>query len=1583
MILLLIIILSIAVQTDTVQNWLVNIATNKISKELGTEVSVKSVSFSLFNKANINGLFVADKNKDTILYAGNLNVSITDWFFFKSKAEIKHIGLQDAVIKLNRKDSVWNYQYIINHFASTDTTPKKKGGQKLDLKEIDFKNIKLIKNDEWRGEIITATVSRLQIETDSLNFDTNKLYVKNIKVQTPNVNIQKIKGNRPADYVFPIVAEVKEENPLLLVVKDFEIEKATLAINHDYDKPASNFDGAHILFSPLNASFKNFKIHSDTLFADLNLNAKERSGLELKQLKAKFKFTPRIMELKQMDLRLNKSHLTNYYAMKFKNFDDDFAEYATNVIMDAHFKDSYINSDDVAYFATDLKTWKKELQINGNFLGTVSDFKVENLIAKEKDNSTTITGSLAMKGLPDMDKTIINFNDGTVKTNHKDLAAIIPALKGVNNPDITALGTILFTGSFNGTTSDFETKGTVTTSLGNITTDLSMQLPTKKDPTYSGEIKIDKFDLGKFLKEDKLGIVDFTGKFNGSSFKLANLKTKLDGYFNSFVFNGYNYQNITTNGTFLNKYFKGELKVDDPNFDMNGQVEADLSKPIPSFNILADITKTNLQKLNFVKDELHLTGLLDVYFAGTNIDNFLGSAKLLNASISNANSKLDFDSLTLTSGYLDSIKFLHFAANDFNANINGDFKILDLPNCFQSFLHNYYPSYIAPPSSLPQNQKFAITLNTRYVEPYLQLFDKNIRGFNDAALTGTIDTKNNLFGLGILLPYGKYKNFVVTGAEITGKGSKDSLALKGTVSNFQVSDSLNFPNTNLSIVSSNDLSKIALKTRASNTLNEADLNAKVETSPNGIKINFDPSSFILNDKKWNLDREGEITLYKNFTVAKNVKFVQGFQEISLETAPIDDGNTNSLDVKLKDVVAGDITSLFVKNLRIEGITNGTIHVDDIFGKLNATADIKVDQFRLDDDSIGVAYIKSNYNSKTGLVAANIVSPNKNFDFSIDGFINVKDTSIKPINTVIDLNNTQIGIVQKLIGNDIFSGLNGYATGKLNISGKPNELNLSGKVKLRNAGMKVNYTQVYYKIDEADISFDEDGIDFGEFNIKDTLGNVGTVKGKLYEKNFKKLTFDFDLSTNKLLLLDTKSTDNSQFYGNATGKATLTFKGPEDNCKMTITGEATDQSHITIPNSNFKETSEASFIVFKPIGEEIVEAKKQSNFNLLVDLDLIANNKVDIDVVLDELTGDVITAKGNGRLKIKVGTTEKMDMRGKYNIEEGSYNFNFQSFIRKPFVLKKGDNNFIEWSGDASDANIHIDAMYEAKNISIKDLIGNNAQGTFNSASKSFRDDVYVIATLTGKLMKPDIKFRFDFPQNSPIKNDDVFDRFRKKIESDDNEMLKQVTYLIVFNSFAPYGESSVAQTNFTSIGVNSISALITKQINKSFTNLLYKITKDKSLQFDLSSAVYSSNDLFSQGTVSATSTQFDRYNVKFKIGKSFFSDKVRVNFGSDFDINLRSSTQSGNFQWLPDLNVEWTLNAEKNLLLIVFSKNSLDISGNTLGRRNRQGVGITFKKDFDKSPFEKKNNDVQFTVPPVNPAPPADKQPEVKVVNNG
>jgi hypothetical protein len=89
------------------------------------------------------------------------------------------------------------------------------------------------------------------------------------------------------------------------------------------------------------------------------------------------------------------------------------------------------------------------------------------------------------------------------------------------------------------------------------------------------------------------------------------------------------------------------------------------------------------------------------------------------------------------------------------------------------------------------------------------------------------------------------------------------------------------------------------------------------------------------------------------------------------------------------------------------------------------------------------------------------------------------------------------------------------------------------------------------------------------------------------------------------------------------------------------------------------------------------------------------------------------------------------------------------------------------------------------------------------------------------------------------------------------------------------------------------------------------------------------------------------------LGRSFLNDKVIINVGGDLDFNVRSTTniQNDNLQWLPDLNIEFILTRDRKLRAIVFNRNSLDINGSSLGRRNRQGVSISYRKDFEKFLF--------------------------------
>jgi len=108
-IVLLILAAFVFIETPAGQNWVGRQFTKKFSRELNTKIEFKRVSFSLLDKLNLEGFLMEDQFHDTLLYAGNLQVRITDWFIFKSNAEIKYAQLNNAVIHLNKRDTLWNY----------------------------------------------------------------------------------------------------------------------------------------------------------------------------------------------------------------------------------------------------------------------------------------------------------------------------------------------------------------------------------------------------------------------------------------------------------------------------------------------------------------------------------------------------------------------------------------------------------------------------------------------------------------------------------------------------------------------------------------------------------------------------------------------------------------------------------------------------------------------------------------------------------------------------------------------------------------------------------------------------------------------------------------------------------------------------------------------------------------------------------------------------------------------------------------------------------------------------------------------------------------------------------------------------------------------------------------------------------------------------------------------------------------------------------------------------------------------------------------------------------------------------------
>ena len=422
------------------------IVTNRLSKNLKSNISIKHVSFSLFDKMNLEGVLIEDQQNDTLLSAGKMQVSVTDWFFFKDKIVLHYIELGDAVIHLNRADSVWNYQYLVDYFSSGSSTTTKSKGIELDFKKVKFNNVTFLKKDAWRGEDMQFRLTAMDLDADEINLNSKKIEITSLDFVDPLFIIKNYTGKKPRSIkVISNDQEVNTEEKIDSVLKwnaegwavhinklkinngDFRNIKQIDGVYNDF------FDGRNFEFASINGTFSNVLLNKDTLTTSITLSTKERSGFEVKSMVADAKLTPNEMSFDKLEIKTNNSVIRDYFSMKFEDF-NDMNSFITKIRMQARFDEAEIDSDDIAFFAPAAKKWNKKIKMSGLARGTVDDiFGTEMSI--QAGSNTYLNGDISLTGLPDINKTFIDFKANSFRTTYGDAATFFSRHKKNNHTE--------------------------------------------------------------------------------------------------------------------------------------------------------------------------------------------------------------------------------------------------------------------------------------------------------------------------------------------------------------------------------------------------------------------------------------------------------------------------------------------------------------------------------------------------------------------------------------------------------------------------------------------------------------------------------------------------------------------------------------------------------------------------------------------------------------------------------------------------------------------------------------------------------------------------------------------------------------------------------------------------------------------------------------------------------------------------------------------------------------------------------------------------------------------------------------------
>ncbi len=1232
-VILLLVFVLIAINTEGFQTYAAQKATNYLSKELGVTIKIEKVAFAFFRTAELQNVFVEDKNKDTLLYGKQIDVAISGFSFNEKTLTLNSVELKDINMKLikSKNSDDFNFQFLADYFSSKDTISSS-SNWKIGYGDVKLNNV----NFTYRNDNYNTTVSE-NMNYDNISVKNAYGLIKDFHVINEEMyaTIIGLKAKEQCGMVLSKLNCLAKVSYKELECRDLYLETPNskiigkLAFNYKQWTDYRDFIDKVQLYAWLEDSTR-------VGFKDIAYFANELNGLD-KSILLNGKITGYISDLKGEDITLL--------------FEDN-----TQFIGDVSLKGlPNIRSTYLSFDVTKLSTSKNDIEkipsypftkneflklpsdiskfgiINykGKFNGFITDFKSYGAF---KTDLGSVTTDIAMQ--IDTVKNIVKYQ-GKINSEKFDLGKLIGDSK---------LGAVSLNSKIEGkglTLKDLNTR------LNGKINSIAYNGYNYQDINIDGEIK-NKIFKGDLLSKDKYadfdfkGSVDFTGKMpqidfistvNRINLKKLNFVTseKEGGDLSSQLLinlKGDNIDNLTGLIYFDNTIYKTEEREFKVNtFNLSLEQETPEKKIKLSSNIM-DMIVEGPYKITSLEPSIHQ--FLNAYYPA-----FVSKLKTKTVYKDALKFKLTVKKFNTFRDYFFNGDFMISPGSVFNGDFDASKNLFNLNSTSDSIRYKTVKFYNNKIESYSQNNKVNLVLKSQNI----QLTDSiQLKNYFMYVVSKDNNTKYNL----------EWDN---------KETPKNAGRLMGKLVFDNKTATLNFE-------------KIFLTTRDSTwTL--------VEANPTTIDSSgywvVNPLRFISADQMINI--QGALSSrpkdkldfnLKNFDLAQLSPF---FANAKLKVNGTVNG-TLSLHNTLKELAFS--TDLYFNKLKLNGKDLGDGELKTEYN--NPDKYIYVDGY-------------------TSLGFENILGEKlKNLSFSGYYYLNKKEESIdinfeaNPVNLTL-LNPYLAGIIT----------LNkALVTGKGKVTGSAEKPMINGKFKTNKCELKVDFTNVVYDL-TGDVEILPDQIRFEDILVADNINKKstypGSINGNIFHNSFRNMRIDFDINFKNMLVLNLPPKEGEAFYGKAFATGKTGIYGLLDNVKLEIDVKTEKGTVFVIPLDGPAEVSDNNFIRF--VSKDTIKSKRiEKNSGFSLEMNLAATPDAEAQIIFDAKSGDVIKARGKGDLKLNINNKGKFDMFGEYIISSGDYLFTLENFITKRFEIQKGSS--INWSGSPYNADIDIVANYKQR-----------------------------------------------------------------------------------------------------------------------------------------------------------------------------------------------------------------------------------------------------------------------------------------------
>jgi hypothetical protein len=1554
-------LVSLLIRLPSVQNFAIKKTASYLSKNTDARISIGSFGWNMFDDLSVRHFYLGNKNGDTIIAARSLFIDFDSWSLIKSEVKIKNILLDRATVNLQiEEDGKLNLSKLFakSGSASIADTPGKKINTNwiTVLKKIQLKNTALKIVDVNKFTTIKLELPILTVDIDNLNLREKNTKIKKVFIERPSISIMQTDTtiSAPEDSnSFYFLPEGWRLSWKEFIIKDgkFKLDKSYIAEKTDL------LDFNHLKVRNINTNAKSGEINRESLTLELKaFSAVEKSGFAIKNISTDLLLSLTDLKLENLKLITGNSFITESIALSYSRF-NDFKEFLSKVKITASLKKSYVSLKDFSYLTKGIEPYAhNRIFIDGNIEGRISNLRAKDLVIKTAQN-TVIKGDFFTSGLPDINETFLNLRIKSLNTSIADIRRIAPAAKIPD--DVNKVGNLYFYGNLDGFITDFVANGNLLTDIGKASSDINFKYDTKTlVSSYSGDLNLDNFNLGKWFNDTTIGKASFSAVLNGKGLTLATLDTKIEGVIENITFKKYNYKNLIVNGRVRNRSFEGNFSVTDPNVYLSFSGKADLSDTIPVYKFNADIRNIALQELNLSKDNIRLKGSLSADFEGKTVDNIEGNIILKDIQLIRNDEIQKLQSIELISKKINNTeKILSLETDRAEAIVKGRFSLLMLPKIISS----YFNKAIYQIDDLKKYPPQIFTVDIRIYDslPALKILEPKLKLISNTFIKADINTEKETFELNGVVPILVYDNFKFKTTDLNSSIDKKRTTARITTDKVYSGDSLILDTIVLAI---NDVAngyKLNIQVKDNKNFNKTNSNILIFPKSNSVDLQIRNSSIWLGGKEWLNTDNNNIHLGKKIIEIANLEFHSDSQRIAVQSYYKAD-SLACIKTTMKETSLNGFMAIFNTKVKdIDATVNGMFKIEDIFNKPIFLGNLSFNNTKLGKVTLGNLSLTSTLNSAQNRIDLSGKLDGGQNNLAIKGYYNL-DKQNQVLNLTADIANGNLDFLNYKFFERYVKKVKGDFSGKLNISGPLKKLALEGKVILNDADVTVSYLNTRYSLKNEVIEVNKDGyFDIGEILLKDTKNNLAKGSGRIYHQNLKKFRLDLRVATDNMMFLNTTAKDNAVFYGQIFGKGVVTFSGVIPTVDIRAFATITDGTHVYIPiNSNVDAAGYSFYKFTNRQNDSLREVGKRdqvrfTGVNFEVDVDV--NTDGIVDIILDPISGDVLSSQGHGNLKIQVLRTGEFNIYGLYEIDRGNYLFTLQNIINKRFTLNKGGT--IAFNGDVYKALLNADAVYEVR-TSTYDLIFDPQQTEGISAEVEARSKnrmlTRLLLKLKGSLERPDVSFDIQ-PMDPDPAIRTILENKMQIVKSTESELNKQVFGLLVMNRFLPTGTAvnPISNTSYISGSVtNTVSEFLSSQLSQYVSNF-FETMNVKEFDVKLNFRQYDQQTSSTQQQIEQQS-QFDtRRELQLALTKRFFNNRLSINVGGNLDFGDRNTfdQSAGTYRNNPntyvtgDFQIEYAITKSGNLRAKAYNRGDYDNFNQR--NRNKTGIGITFQQDFD------------------------------------